>query len=142
MKIILPYKFHPNNLWAGERTEFHLKIKAEQLPKRHAIVVFSKEWYKNERIVNSSVYPLNVFYERGYENNPDITLIDSFPKIAVQTFVFPMKNDKVVMVEGIPVPIETFARNEGLTVEQFRSLYKWYAELEAMVVHFGNYRYE
>lgn len=126
----------------GQATHFGSKIFSVSNPKIHALRTDSQRWLGlldcDKKRVGT---PLRIVYYTLREMQTSLILITQVKKMGLQRVVIPDPADEFMLVDGNRVAVADFARNEGLSPEDFRDWYRRYAADQAIVIHFTDFRY-
>lgn len=128
-------KYHSK---AGQPTDFEKKIKDGE--KLHTIRSNFKEWEKKIRKIEDGVGKLVVkqWSGRAYRS-PQVKLFELEDGVGIQKLEF--IDGKFIVDEKTEVSIETLAKNDGLTLEDFKDWFQVFPTTPMAILHFTKFRY-
>jgi hypothetical protein len=125
----------------GEDTHFASKIKGVLLPvKIHALKSGVTFWESACRKLATGNYSLRIVYLEDRPQGKVYCPITKGKTLHTQRARYD-QSGRQLLVEGKPVPVETVARNEGLTCSDFMEFLEKYDKMEFVIVHFTDFRY-
>lgn len=128
-------KYHPK---AGQLTDFENKIRTGE--KIHTIRGNFKEWEKRIKKVQDGTAVLSIKQWTSVPyNSIQVKLFEREENIGIQMLEY---IDGKFIVDGkTEVEIETLAKNDGLSVQDFKDWFQVFPTSPMAVVHFTKFRY-